>query len=130
MTCFVLACLHLRPHKERSTDSGNILQITDQTMSLMSSAMEFYYIASILHSIFIFEEMILQGKQPCSWCQATLQLLDNAEVVKSARNAQPSALPCELHTEQEQRRQLKYVNICLFCFHGKHAICQLSGLLH
>lgn len=29
----------------------------------MSSAMEFYYIANILHSIFIFAEMILLGKQ-------------------------------------------------------------------
>lgn len=28
--------------------------------------MEFYYIANILHSIFIFAEMILLGKQLCS----------------------------------------------------------------
>lgn len=32
----------------------------------MSSAMEFYYIANILHSIFIFAEMILLGNQLCS----------------------------------------------------------------
>lgn len=29
----------------------------------MSSAMEFYYIADILHSVFIFTQMILLGKQ-------------------------------------------------------------------
>lgn len=34
----------------------------------MSSAMEFYYIANIQHSIFIFAEMILLGKQLCSRC--------------------------------------------------------------
>lgn len=32
----------------------------------MSSAMEFYYIANILHSTFIFAEIILLGKQLCS----------------------------------------------------------------
>lgn len=31
----------------------------------MSSAMEFYYIADILHSVFIFAQMILLGKQLC-----------------------------------------------------------------
>lgn len=31
----------------------------------MSSAMEFYHIADILHSVFIFAQMILLGKQLC-----------------------------------------------------------------
>lgn len=89
-------------------------------MYLMSSAMEFYYIASILHSIFIFAEMILLGKQLCSFAvadtQPLLQHSCNVEAGKSALNAQPSMLPCKLHTWQEQRRQLKYLNICVYSF--------------
>lgn len=49
-------------------------------MYLMSSAMEFYYIADILHSIFIFVQMILLGKQLCRDTPLHLQhFLDAAE---------------------------------------------------
>lgn len=46
----------------------------------MSSAMEFYYIADILHSAFIFAQMILLGKQLSRDAPLHLQhFLDGAE---------------------------------------------------
>lgn len=46
----------------------------------MSSAMEFYYIADILHSVFIFAQMILLGKQLSRDAPLHLQqILDVAE---------------------------------------------------
>lgn len=64
-------------------------------MYLMSSAMEFYHIADILHSVFIFAQMILLGKQLCRDTPLDQQPFSDA-AEQSAQNAQRPIMSYQL----------------------------------